>query len=58
LVLSSLLHVSAFLKCYDQGGWELYIVTGGVMVAIISFSASHYFGNLSRIIFDSLMMAF
>jgi hypothetical protein len=52
----SLLHVSAFLKCHHQGvkhdpaempnvvgsreGWELYIVTGGVMVVspMVSFT--------------------
>jgi hypothetical protein len=45
----------------SREGWELYIVTHGVAVGISqlpSFSASHDIGNLSRIMFDSLMMAF
>jgi hypothetical protein len=53
----------------SREGWELYVVTGGVMVRIYpdniqyniqlpSFSASYDTEQLSRIMFDSLMMAF
>jgi hypothetical protein len=50
MAFNSILHVSAFLKCHHQGvkhdpaempnvvgskGWELHIVTGGVMVGIL-----------------------
>jgi hypothetical protein len=52
----------------SREGWELYIVTGGVMVGIkipVTIYSSHTsllpttLGTyLSKIIFDSLMMAF
>jgi hypothetical protein len=55
----------------NREGWELYIATDGVMVRIYpyhhaaccniqlpSFSASHDIAYLSRIMFDTLIMAF